>query len=62
MKDALIHISTFSFPSDVGHHNHSLLGPSVPADNPHGITTFLVFQQVPASPHGLLHAPPSQAG
>jgi hypothetical protein len=35
IKGAFIHISTSSFPGDVGCHNHPLLGPSVPAGDPH---------------------------
>jgi hypothetical protein len=59
MNDAFIHISTSSFLDDVGCHNHPLLGPSVPADDRHGITPFLASEQVPASdPHGLVHGPP----
>jgi len=43
----------------VGRHNHPLLGPSVPASDPHGITPFLASQKVPASdPHRLVQAPP----
>jgi hypothetical protein len=50
---------TSPFPGDVGRHNHPLLGPSVPASDPHGITQFLAAQQVPANDtHGLMHAPP----
>jgi len=58
-KGVFIHISTSPFSSDVGCHNHPLLGPSVPAGDPHGITPFLASQQVPAgNHHGLVHAPP----
>jgi hypothetical protein len=35
IKDAFIHISTSSFPNDVGLHNHPFFGPSVPAGVPH---------------------------
>jgi hypothetical protein len=59
MKGAFIHISTSPFPGDVGRHNHPLLGPSVPASDPHGITPFLESQQVPASDsYGLVYGPP----
>ena len=37
----------------------TLLGPSVPAGNPRGISPFLVSQQAPASDlHGLVYVPP----
>jgi len=43
----------------MGRHNHPLLGPSVPAGDPHRITPLLTSQQVPASDsHGLVHAIP----
>jgi len=59
MNDVFIHISTFPFPGDVGRHNHPLLGPSVPAGDPHGITQFLASQQVPTGDlHGLIYGPP----
>jgi hypothetical protein len=36
-----------------------LLGPSVPTGDPHGITPFWAFQQVPAGdPQGLVNTPP----
>jgi hypothetical protein len=61
MRSVNIHISTFTFPGDVGRHNHPLLGPSVPSADSHGITSFLASQGVPTSdPYGLVHAPPSQ--
>jgi len=58
IKGAFIHISTSPFPGDVGRYNHLLLGPSVPAGDPHGITPFLASQGVPAdNPHGLVYTP-----
>jgi hypothetical protein len=60
-KGVFIHISTspFPYPGDVGHHNHPLLEPSVPAGDPHRITPFLASHRVLASnPHGLVHAAP----
>jgi hypothetical protein len=46
----------------VGRHNHSLLGSSIPAGDPHGISPFLASQRVPTGyPHGLVHTPSSQA-
>jgi hypothetical protein len=44
MNDEFIHKSTSPFPSDVGRHNHPLLGPSVSAGDPHRITQFLASQ------------------
>jgi hypothetical protein len=58
IKGVSIHISTFSspYPSDIRRHNHPLLGPSVPAGDPHGISPFLASQRAPASDlHGLVH-------
>jgi hypothetical protein len=58
INGAFIHISTSPFLGDVRRHNHPLLGPSVPACDPHEITPFLVSQRVPAGiPHRLVHAP-----
>jgi hypothetical protein len=60
-KRVNIHISTspFSYTCNVERHNHSFLGPSVPAGDPHGINPFLASQRVPISgPHRLVHAPP----
>jgi hypothetical protein len=43
----------------MGRHNHPFLGLNVPTGDPHGISLFLVSQQVPASNlHGLVHVPP----
>jgi hypothetical protein len=64
-EGANIHISTYPFPypSDVRRYNHPLLGPSIPAGDPHGITPFLASQLVPASdPYRRVHTLSSQAG
>jgi hypothetical protein len=54
-----MHLSTSPFPGDVRRHNHNLLGPSIPAGDPYGITSFLVSHRVPASdPYRLVHASP----
>jgi hypothetical protein len=61
IKGASIHISISPspYPGDVGHHNHPLLGLSVPANDPHGISPFLASQRAPASNlHGLVHISP----
>jgi hypothetical protein len=61
IKGVSIHISTSPSPylGDVGCHNHPLLGLSVPAGYPYGISPFLASQRAPASDlHGLVHVPP----
>jgi hypothetical protein len=61
IKGVSIHISTSPSPhlGNVGHHNHPILGPSVPAGDPYGISPFLASKRAPTSDlHGLVHVPP----
>jgi len=59
MKGVFIHKSTSQFLTNVGRHNHLILGPSVSAGNPHGITSFLASHQVPVGDlHRLVRTPP----
>jgi hypothetical protein len=62
IKDVSIHISTSPspYPGDVGHHNHPLLGPSVPAGGLVGLAhSWHSSQRASASDlHGFVQAPP----
>jgi hypothetical protein len=57
-KDVNIHISTYTFtyPGNVERHNHQLLGPSVPANDLHGVPPFLAKLVSAGDPHGLVYA------
>jgi hypothetical protein len=62
IKGVSIHISTSPslYPSDVGRHNHPLLGPNIPASGLMGLAhSWHPSQRVFASDlHGLVHASP----